>query len=85
LDASIDVMPLLKGYLEQNYDPTGLKNAEERSGRRRRRSRFLFGFGAGLGLAGVAVSIFYIGSTDGKVGFVISLGLLVFSTFFSRN
>jgi predicted unusual protein kinase regulating ubiquinone biosynthesis (AarF/ABC1/UbiB family) len=83
LDASIDVMPLLKGYLEQNYDPTGLRNADARRGRRKH--RFAFGFGAGLCFAGVAVSLFYLGTFDGKILFVVSLGLLVVSTFFSRS
>jgi len=85
LDASIDVMPLLKGFLEQNYDPTGVRSSEYRSGKRRERRRFLLGFSAGIGLAGVTVSLFYLGSIDGKVGFVISLGLIVLSTFFSRS
>jgi predicted unusual protein kinase regulating ubiquinone biosynthesis (AarF/ABC1/UbiB family) len=85
LDASIDVMPLLKGYLEQNYDPTGISGAEARNDRNRRSSRFLLGFLAGVGLAGVAVSIFYLGTTDGKVAFVLSLGLLVFSSFYNRS
>jgi predicted unusual protein kinase regulating ubiquinone biosynthesis (AarF/ABC1/UbiB family) len=85
LDASIDVMPLLKGYLEQNYDPTGLKNSEVESERRRRKSRFLLGFITGLSFAGVAISIFYLGTTNGKIAFVVSLGLLVFSAFFNRN
>ncbi len=83
LDASIDVMPLLKGYLEQNYDPTGLRNADARTGRRKH--RFAFGFGAGLCFAGVAVSLLYLGTFDGKILFVVSLGLLVVSTFFSRS
>lgn len=85
LDASIDVMPLLKGYLEQNFDPTGLKRAEATSGAARGRARFLTGFGTGLGFAGVVISVFYFGTNDGKVAFVFSLGLLVFSAFFSRN
>ncbi len=84
-DASIDVMPLLKGYLEQNYDPTGIKISEALTDRSRRRSRFFLGFLAGLGLSGVAISIFYLGTTDGKIAFVISLGVLVFSAFFNRN
>jgi hypothetical protein len=85
LDASIDVMPLLKGYLEQNYDPTGLKRAEERSDRSKRRNRFFLGFGSGLAFAGVALSAFYLETTEGKLTFVFSLGLLVFCVFFSRN
>jgi predicted unusual protein kinase regulating ubiquinone biosynthesis (AarF/ABC1/UbiB family) len=85
LEASIDVMPLLKGYLEQNYDPTGISSAEARNNRSRRSSRFLLGFLAGLGLAGVAVSIFYLGTVDGKITFVLSLGVLVFSAFYNRG
>jgi predicted unusual protein kinase regulating ubiquinone biosynthesis (AarF/ABC1/UbiB family) len=84
LDASIDVMPLLKGYLEQNYDPTGIKNAgAPNSGRRR--SKFLPGFATGIGLAGTAVSVFYLNTTDGKIGFVLSLAVVVFSVIFSRS
>jgi predicted unusual protein kinase regulating ubiquinone biosynthesis (AarF/ABC1/UbiB family) len=85
LDASIDVMPLLKGYLEQNYDPTGVRSSEVMENRRRRRSRFLWGFVSGLSFSGVAVSIFFLGSTDGKIAFVISLGVLVFSAIFARS
>ncbi len=84
-DASIDVMPLLKGYLEQNYDPTGVRSAEEKSDRAKRRSRFLQGLGTGLGFAGVAFSVFYLGTTGGKILFVFSLGLLVISAFLSRS
>ena len=84
-DASIDVMPLLKGYLEENYDPTGLRRIGEKSYRDKRRSRFALGFGAGLAFAGVAVSVFYLGTLDGKILFVLSVGLLVFFTFFSRS
>jgi predicted unusual protein kinase regulating ubiquinone biosynthesis (AarF/ABC1/UbiB family) len=83
LDASIDVMPLLKGYLEQNYDPTGLRNRESYS--RRRRSRFLPGLIAGLGLAGTAISVFYLNTTNGKIGFVLSLAVLAFSVIFGRS
>lgn len=85
IDASVDVMPLLKGYLEQNYDPTGLKAAEQTSARSRSKTRFLFGFGAGLGFAGIAVSVFYLGTLDGKVAFVISIGVLTLSAFLSRG
>jgi predicted unusual protein kinase regulating ubiquinone biosynthesis (AarF/ABC1/UbiB family) len=84
LEASIDVMPLLKGYLEQNYDPTGIRNAEVNP-RRRKNNKFLAGFVAGLGLAGVSVSIFYLSRTDGKIAFVISLALLVVSAFYGRS
>ena len=84
LDASIDVMPLLKGYLEQNYDPTGVKNAgAQNSGRGR--SKFLPGFTTGIGLAGTAVSVFYLNTTDGKVGFALSLAVVVFSVIFGRS
>jgi predicted unusual protein kinase regulating ubiquinone biosynthesis (AarF/ABC1/UbiB family) len=86
LDASIDVFPLLKGFLEQNYDPTGVRmqGDSRRSMRRRSRSRFLLGVSAGLGLAGIAVSVFYLSTLDGKIGFVCSLILLMLSAFFSR-
>src|SRR5579872_4052856 len=75
-DASIDVMPLLKGFLEENYDPTGARRVEPS---RRRRSGFYSGIGVGLGVSGMAVSVFYLSTLDGKLGFVASLAVLVIS------
>src|SRR5262249_29840424 len=85
LDASIDTFPLLKGYLMQNYDPTGVRTAESNNYGRRNGLKFLPGFGAGLGVAGITGSVFYFGSAYGKIGFVISLVLLVFSAVYSRS
>lgn len=79
-DAGIEVLPLLKGYLEQNYDPTGVRYAEQG----RKRSKFLPGLGTGLGAAGLVASTIYIGKLDAKLGFVVSLILLVYSAAHSR-
>ncbi|MDA4131340.1 MAG: AarF/ABC1/UbiB kinase family protein [Thaumarchaeota archaeon] len=81
--ASVDVMPLLRGFLEENYDPTGSRRYE--GSFRPRRSRFFPGFGAGLGMAGIAISVFYIESFNGKVAFIASVGLLALSLYTSRN
>jgi predicted unusual protein kinase regulating ubiquinone biosynthesis (AarF/ABC1/UbiB family) len=83
LDASIDVLPLLKGFLEENYDPTGVRRSEDSS--RRKRPGFFTGLGMGLGVAGIAVSLFYLGTFEGKVGFVASVALLVISVVFGRS
>jgi predicted unusual protein kinase regulating ubiquinone biosynthesis (AarF/ABC1/UbiB family) len=82
IDAGIEVLPLLKGYLEQNYDPTGVRYAE---GNRRKESKFLPGLGAGIGIAGLVASAFYFGRFDAKLAFVASLVLLVFSAVYSRD
>ncbi len=81
LDAGIEVLPLLKGFLEQNYDPTGVRIAE----RDKRSSKFVPGLGAGLGIAGLFVSAAYFGKFDAKISFVISLVVLVFSLVYSRQ
>jgi hypothetical protein len=81
VDTSIDVLPLLKGFLEENYDPTG---ARREGPSRRRRSGFFPGLGVGLGMAGIAVSIFYLGTFEGKVAFIGSLAVLVLSVVKSR-
>ncbi|MGA2875192.1 MAG: AarF/ABC1/UbiB kinase family protein [Nitrososphaerales archaeon] len=81
LDAGIEVLPLLKGYLEQNYDPTGVRNAD----RDKKRSKFLPGLGTGLGVAGLTISIIYFGKFDAKLGFVASLIVLIFSAVYSRS
>lgn len=84
LDAGIDVLPLLKGFLEQNYDPTGVRNSM--ANRRNSKSNFLPGAGVGLGIAGVTVSVFFFLPTfGGKVGFVVSLVVLVASAVLSRS
>ena len=82
VDASIEVMPLLKGFLEENYDPTGVRRNDDPS--KRRRSGFFPGLGVGLGMAGLAVSVFYQGTLDGRLGFIASLGVLVLSIVKSR-
>ena len=79
LDSSLDVFPLLKGYLEQNYDPTGVRNPAFQQGRTGRRSKFLPGFGTGLGISGLAASIFYFSTLEGKLGVIVSLVVLVLS------
>lgn len=81
LDAGIEVLPLLKGYLEQNYDPTGVRLAEHKG----KRSKFLPGLGTGLGIAGLVVSVTYFGRFDAKLGFVASLIILIFSAVYSRS
>ena len=81
VDAGIEVLPLLKGFLEQNYDPTGVRYAEPK----RRRSKFLPGMGTGLGIAGLAVSVVYFGRFDAKLAFIASLIVVVFSAVYSRS
>ncbi len=83
LGASIDVMPLLKGFLEENYDPTGARKAEEFS--RRKHGGFFTGLGVGLGIAGIAISVFYLGTFDGNVSLAASTALLVVSVVFGRS
>jgi predicted unusual protein kinase regulating ubiquinone biosynthesis (AarF/ABC1/UbiB family) len=80
-DAGIEVLPLLKGYLEQNYDPTGLRLADQNG----KRSKFLPGLGTGLGIAGLVVSLAYFGRLDAKIGVVVSLIVLIFSAVYSRS
>ncbi len=81
LDAGVEVLPLLKGFLEQNYDPTGLKLVE----RDKRRSKFLPGLGTGLSIAGLVISISYFGRFEAKIGFVASMIVLIFSAVYSRS
>lgn len=76
LDASLDVPPLLKGFLEQNYDPTGLRSANINQ-HNKKVSGFMRGVLTGLGIAGVAISSFYFNTFDGKVGFIVSLTILL--------
>ena len=82
IDAGIEVLPLLKGYLEQNYDPTGVRYAEENTNRR---SKFLPGLGTGFGIAGLVLSVVYFVRIEAKLGFVASLVLLIFSAVYSRD
>jgi predicted unusual protein kinase regulating ubiquinone biosynthesis (AarF/ABC1/UbiB family) len=81
LDAGIEVFPLLKGYLEQNYDPTGIRNAE----RKEKRSKFIPGVGTGLGVSGLIVSVLNFDNSNAKLGFVFSLIVLIFSVIYSRS
>jgi predicted unusual protein kinase regulating ubiquinone biosynthesis (AarF/ABC1/UbiB family) len=81
LQASIEVAPLLKGFLEQNYDPSRATNGRQN----RRGSGFLTGVFTGLAVTGVALSAFYFGTLDGKLGLVGSLALLIVSLAWRRN
>lgn len=81
LVSGIEALPLLKGYLEQNYDPTGLKLAEQA----KKRSKFIPGLGTGLGIAGLFASVSYFGRFDAKLGFVASLIVLIFSVAYWRS
>jgi predicted unusual protein kinase regulating ubiquinone biosynthesis (AarF/ABC1/UbiB family) len=81
LQASIDIAPLLKGYLEQNYDPSRpINSRQNRTG-----SGFLLGVFTGLAVGGIALSSFYIRTLDGKLGLVGSLVLLIVSLAWRRN
>lgn len=80
LDATIDVVPLLKGFLEQNYDPMGVRSSSSR-----RRSGYGWGVLTGLGITGVAISSYYFSTLDGKLGLAGSLILLVISLFMTRS
>ena len=81
IDAGIEVLPMLKGFLEQNYDPTGVRTFSTKESK----SKFLPAVGAALGAAGVAASVFYLSTLTGKAGFVISLLVLIFSASYSRS
>ena len=83
LDSSLDVFPLLKGYLEQNYDPTGVRMAER--GKGSAKSGFANGLGVGLGASGVAASVFYLSSLEGKLGLIVSIIVLVLSAAWRRG
>lgn len=80
VDAGMEVLPLLKGFLEQKYDPTGVRYAEPS-----KKSKFLPGVGTGLGIAGLTASIVYFGRFDAKLAFVASLVVLIFSAVYSRS
>ncbi|MGI0092282.1 MAG: ABC1 kinase family protein [Nitrososphaerales archaeon] len=85
LDSGIEVLPLLKGYLEQNYDPTGVRYAEN-SNRRKNSPKFLPGVGTGLGVAGISVFAYYFATgLDAKIGFAVSLVVLVLSVAYSNR
>ena|SRR5487761_228869 len=79
VDASIEVAPLLKTLLES-------QSGTFFGGKRAHRTRW-FGSGllAGLGGAGVAASLFFLGTTEGKFGLAASLLLLVISVISSRE
>ncbi len=81
IDAGIEVLPMLKGFLEQNYDPTGVRTFSTKESK----WKSLPVVGAALGAAGVATSIFYLSTLTGKAGFVISLLVLIFSASYSRS
>lgn len=80
LEAGIEVLPMLKGFLEQNYDPTGVRNLSKNT-----RTKAPPIIGAALGAAGVAASVFYLSTLGGKTGFVLSLIVLIFSASYSRS
>lgn len=79
--SGIEVLPLLKGYLEQNYDPTGVRHAEQN----KKTSKYFPGLGTGIGVAGLVVSAFYFVRLEAKLGFVASLIILVVSVAYSRS
>jgi predicted unusual protein kinase regulating ubiquinone biosynthesis (AarF/ABC1/UbiB family) len=82
IDASIEVAPLLKEFLER-YPSTNPPPAGGTSGRRWR--PFLAGLFAGIGAAGLSASIYFVGSTIGRLGLLVSLALLAgASVAFSR-
>ena len=81
VDAGIEVLPLLKGFLQQNYDPTGVRYVAPN----KKSSKFLPGIGTGLGVAGLVVSVAYFERFDAKLAFVASLLVLIFSAVYSRS
>ena len=81
LDATIDVAPLLKAFLEQNYDPMGAKASSSK----RRGSGYGWGVLTGLGITGVAISSYYFSTLDGKLGLAGSLALLIVSLIVGRS
>src|SRR5487761_1863135 len=80
LDASIEIAPMLKNYLEyqQQQEMYGDRKKTNTGG-------FLSGALAGFGLFGVIVSVFFLSSELGKVGFVSSLLMLVAGLFLARK
>lgn len=74
LDASIDIAPMLKNYLEyqQQKEMYGDAGSRKRIGR-----SFLSGALVGFGTLGMIFSVFYLGSENGKLGFAASLVILV--------
>ena len=80
LDASIEIAPMLKNYLEYQQQ-------KEMYGERKKRntSEFLSGAFAGFGLFGVIISVFFLSSELGKVGFATSLLILVTGLFLAKR
>lgn len=78
LDASIDVAPMLKNYLEYQQQ-------KELYGRPKRRLGFFSGALVGFGIFGVGLSLFYLGSETGKIGFTTSLLILIVGILIARR
>ena len=78
LDATIEVAPLLKSFLE---DYRSRANSPVRSGRR----PFTAGALAGIGASGLVASAFYFGTDAGKAGFFGSLILIGLAALASRG
>lgn len=76
LDASIEIAPMLKNFLEYQGQKE-IFGGGAGSSRRKRGSSFLSGAFVGFGIFGVGVSVFYLDSFLGKVGFSVSLVILV--------
>ena len=77
LDASIEVAPMLKQFLEEYQ-------LREKAPPRGRGRQFYAGLVAGLGAAGFSVSLYLFDTPSGKIGLVVSAVLLGISVIASR-
>jgi predicted unusual protein kinase regulating ubiquinone biosynthesis (AarF/ABC1/UbiB family) len=77
LDASIEVAPMLKQFLEEYQ-------LREKTPVRGRGRQFFAGLVAGLGVAGFSVSLYLFDTSIGKIGLAVSAVLLAASAIASR-
>lgn len=80
LDATIEIAPMLKGLVEQNYDPTGFRTNTSKG-----KNSYIWGVLTGLGITGIAISSYYFATTNGKIGLAGSLALLIVSLIRGRS
>jgi predicted unusual protein kinase regulating ubiquinone biosynthesis (AarF/ABC1/UbiB family) len=72
IDASIEMAPMLKNYIEYQQQKEMFGEPKRRKGQ-----GFLPGALVGFGIFGVGVSVFYLNSDLGKIGFAISFAIVV--------
>ena len=76
LEASIEVAPLLKSYLQEQ--------AARQPVRQGRAPPFVSGLLTGTGVAGLALSAYHFGQLDAKIGLAVSLAVLGLAALMSR-